>query len=48
MKGDLAVTGDAEAVWPQIVADARRGRLQPLYRGAPEPAGALLLAGRRA
>jgi hypothetical protein len=27
------VLNDAEEVWPQIIADARRGRLQPIYQG---------------
>jgi radical SAM superfamily enzyme YgiQ (UPF0313 family) len=30
---DAVVTGDAEAVWPAVVADARAGRLQPVYAG---------------
>ena len=29
---DSVVVGDAENVWPRVVADARRGRLEPLYR----------------
>jgi radical SAM superfamily enzyme YgiQ (UPF0313 family) len=29
---DAVVVGDAEGIWPQVVEDARRGRLQPLYR----------------
>ena len=28
---DSVVTGDAEGVWQQVVEDARRGKLQPLY-----------------
>jgi radical SAM superfamily enzyme YgiQ (UPF0313 family) len=30
---DAIVTGDAEEVWPQVVADAQRGRLQRFYLG---------------
>lgn len=33
---DAVVIGDAEGVWPQIVADARVGQLQRLYR-SPQP-----------
>lgn len=29
---DSVVIGDAEGVWPQVVEDARRRRLQPIYR----------------
>jgi radical SAM superfamily enzyme YgiQ (UPF0313 family) len=29
---DAVVVGDAEGIWPQVVEDARRGQLQPLYR----------------
>lgn len=29
---DAVVMGDAEGVWPQVVQDARRGRLQPRYQ----------------
>jgi radical SAM superfamily enzyme YgiQ (UPF0313 family) len=32
---DAVVTGDAEGVWEQVVADAAAGRLQPLYRSKP-------------
>ncbi len=35
---DAIVIGDAEGVWPQVVADARAGRLQRVYRqGTPLP-----------
>lgn len=34
---DAVVVGDAERLWPQIVADARSGRLRRLYRDAGEP-----------
>lgn len=30
---DAVVTGEAEAIWPQILEDIRRGRLRPLYDG---------------
>lgn len=30
---DAVVTGDAEAVWPDVVADAAAGRLRPRYEG---------------
>src|SRR5512133_716021 len=33
---DAIVTGDAEAVWPQIVADARTGALKPVYHCPPD------------
>lgn len=29
---DSVVVGEAEGTWPQVVADAEAGRLQPLYR----------------
>ncbi|MCB0074434.1 MAG: cobalamin-dependent protein [Caldilineaceae bacterium] len=29
---DCVVTGEAEAVWPTVVRDAARGRLQPRYQ----------------
>ncbi|MCD6303788.1 MAG: B12-binding domain-containing radical SAM protein [Planctomycetes bacterium] len=31
---DSVVTGEAESVWPSVLEDARRGRLQGTYRGA--------------
>ncbi len=36
---DAVVAGEAEGVWPQVVADARSGGLKPLYRrrGAVKP-----------
>jgi radical SAM superfamily enzyme YgiQ (UPF0313 family) len=37
---DAVVTGDAEGVWEQVVADAAAGRLQPLYRSKPGGGGA--------
>ncbi len=30
---DAVVTGEAESVWPQVLADASAGTLQPLYKG---------------
>lgn len=41
--GDAVVIGDAEGVWPQVVADTRRGTLQRRYQ-APAPTS---LAGLR-
>lgn len=32
---DAVYQGDAERLWGQVVSDARRGRLQPLYRAPP-------------
>lgn len=32
---DSVFIGDAEALWPQVVADARVGRLRPRYEGKP-------------
>lgn len=34
---DAVVVGDAEPVWTQVLADARRGKLKKRYRGAPQP-----------
>ncbi|HEX4933336.1 MAG TPA: radical SAM protein [Gemmatimonadaceae bacterium] len=34
---DALVLGDAEALWPRVVADARRGQLRPIYRQAGFP-----------
>src|SRR3990170_3166358 len=31
---DSVYTGDAEAFWPQVIADAHAGRLRPRYDGA--------------
>lgn len=33
-EADAIVVGDAEAVWPQLLDDAKHRRLQPIYRGA--------------
>jgi radical SAM superfamily enzyme YgiQ (UPF0313 family) len=32
---DAIVIGDAEAIWPKIVADARAGKLQRIYQSTP-------------
>ncbi len=34
---DSVVVGEAESVWARLVEDAAAGRLQPLYRGEPQP-----------
>lgn len=34
---DAVVAGEAEGVWPQVVEDARNGRLQPVYRREAPP-----------
>lgn len=34
---DAVAIGEAEQLWPQIVEDARQGRLKPLYRAASPP-----------
>jgi hypothetical protein len=34
---DAVVIGEAESVWPTVLADFRAGRLQPFYRGAQGP-----------
>jgi radical SAM superfamily enzyme YgiQ (UPF0313 family) len=31
---DAVVTGEAEPIWAQVLADARQGALRPLYKGA--------------
>ena len=36
---DAVVVGDAEGAWEGVLADARAGRLQPLYRSAPGQGG---------
>ncbi len=42
---DALVIGEGERVWPQVLADAAAGRLQPRYEpsGAPQPLGDLPL-----
>lgn len=32
-RADSVFTGDAETLWPQVVADARNGQLRPRYHG---------------
>ncbi len=32
---DSVYLGDAELLWPEVLADARRGRLRPVYRAGP-------------
>ena len=32
---DSVMVGEAESIWPRILADAARGKLQPLYEGTP-------------
>ena len=32
---DAIFMNDAESLWPQVVEDARRGKLKPVYKGAP-------------
>jgi radical SAM superfamily enzyme YgiQ (UPF0313 family) len=44
---DAVVVGDAEELWPQVVADARAGRLRRLYRQTTEPSLAGLRPDRR-
>ena len=34
---DSVVVGEAEALWPQVLEDASRGRLQPFYRAGQRP-----------
>jgi radical SAM superfamily enzyme YgiQ (UPF0313 family) len=34
---DAVVLGEAEDTWPQVVEDARRGRLQRIYRSTSQP-----------
>lgn len=35
---DAVVVGEGESVWPEVVADARRGQLRPRYAAAWSPA----------
>jgi len=37
LHADAVVTGEAEPVWPQVLADFKAGRLQPFYRGEQRP-----------
>jgi radical SAM superfamily enzyme YgiQ (UPF0313 family) len=34
---DATVIGEAEGIWPQVIDDARAGRLQPVYRAESQP-----------
>jgi radical SAM superfamily enzyme YgiQ (UPF0313 family) len=34
---EAVVVGEAEDIWPQVIEDARRGRLQPIYRSETQP-----------
>lgn len=34
---DAVVVGEADETWPELLADARAGRLQPLYRSTSAP-----------
>ncbi len=34
---DAVVAGEAEAVWPQLLEDAKRGEIKPLYTGSLVP-----------
>ena len=34
---DAVVVGEAESVWPRVLRDAERGRLERVYRGEPLP-----------
>jgi len=40
---DAIVTGEAEGVWEQVLRDASRGTLQPLYVGGHEEIGTMAL-----
>lgn len=44
---DAVVCGDGEELWPQVVADAQRGRLQRVYRARRPPALTGLTLDRR-
>jgi len=41
---DSVVTGEAESVWPQVLEDARRGRLKRRYDGGFAETGAIPIA----
>ena len=34
---EAVVVGEAEDIWPQVIDDARCGRLQPIYRSYSQP-----------
>ncbi len=44
---DAIVIGDAEAVWPQLVADVRVGALKPVYHCPPDLAAQSVIPDRR-
>lgn len=44
---DAVCLGPAEAVWPQILEDFKRGQLKKFYRGTPEGSAALVPIPRR-
>jgi radical SAM superfamily enzyme YgiQ (UPF0313 family) len=44
---DAVVVGEAERTWPQVIDDAARGRLRPVYRDPEPPALAGLPHARR-
>ena len=44
---DAVVVGEAEGLWPQVLADAQAGRLQPLYQAREYPTLAALPLPRR-
>lgn len=37
LHADAVVTGEAESVWPTVLADFRAGRLEPFYKGEQLP-----------
>ena len=37
LHANAVVVGDADALWPEVVRDAREGRLKPLYRADAQP-----------
>ncbi len=43
---DAVVIGEAEGLWPQVIDDARSGRLQPVYRAPQRPSLAGAIADR--
>jgi radical SAM superfamily enzyme YgiQ (UPF0313 family) len=45
-RADAVVVGEAEAVWPRLLADLERGALEPIYRGAAGELDARLLPRR--
>jgi radical SAM superfamily enzyme YgiQ (UPF0313 family) len=43
---ESVVIGEAEGLWPQVIEDARAGRLQPIYRAPKRPSLAGAIADR--